>query len=70
MSLVQLLELSFFRRLLDTYVSGDIKTLNARLAGIGKRVDNAEFMNRGVAIALVAAVFGGLIKWFDWFPIN
>jgi chromosome segregation ATPase len=52
----------------DERLSGDIKTLNATVAGIGKRIDNAEFFNRGVAIALVAAVFGGLVKWFGWIP--
>jgi propanediol dehydratase small subunit len=54
----------------DERLSGDIKTLNATVARIGKRIDNAEFFNRGVAIALVAAVFGGLIKWFGWLPTN
>jgi hypothetical protein len=41
-------------------LSGDIKTLNATVAGIGKRIDNAEFFNRGVAVA----------KWFGWLPTN
>jgi len=50
----------------DERLSGDIKTLNATVVGIGKRIDNVEFFNRGVAIALVAAVFGGLAKWFGW----
>jgi hypothetical protein len=50
----------------DERLSGDIKILNTTVAGIGKRIDNAEFLNRGVAVA----VFWGLIKWFDWFPIN
>ena len=54
----------------DERLSGDIKTLNATVAGIGKRIDNTEFFNRAVAVALVVAVFGGLIKWFDWFPMN
>jgi len=44
--------------------------VNATVAGIGKRIDNAEFFNRAVAVALVAAVFEGLIKWFGWIPIR
>ena len=36
-------------------LAGEIKALDATVAGIGKRIDNAEFMNRGVAIALIAA---------------
>ena len=51
-------------------LAGEIKALDATVAGISKRIDNAEFFDRGVAIALVAAVFGGLIKWFGWLPTN
>jgi hypothetical protein len=39
----------------DERLSGDIKTLDATVAGIGKRIDNAEFFDRGVAIAFIAA---------------
>ena len=49
-------------------LAGDIKALDATVAGISKRIDNAEFFNRAVAVALVAAVFGGLVKWFGWIP--
>jgi len=54
----------------DERLSGDIKTVNATVAGIGKRIDNAEFFNRSVAAALIAAVFGGLAKWLGWLPTN
>ena len=54
----------------DEKLSGDIKTVNATVAGINKRIDNAEFFNRSVAVTLVAAVFGGLVKWFGWLPTN
>ena len=42
-------------------LAGDIKALDATVAGINKRIDNAEFFNRSVAVTLVAAVFGGLV---------
>jgi hypothetical protein len=52
------------------FLGNHLKTLNATVVGIGKRIDNAEFFNRGVAVALVVAVFGGLVKWFGWLPTN
>ena len=51
-------------------LAGDIKALDATVAGINKRIDNAEFFNRSVAVTLVAAVFGGLAKWLGWLPTN
>ena len=51
-------------------LAGDIKALDATVAGINKRIDNAEFFNRSVAVTLIAAVFGGLAKWFGWLPTN
>ena len=54
----------------DEWLSCDNKTRDATVAGIGKRIDNAEFFDRGVAIAFIAAVLGGLIRWFGWIPTN
>jgi len=51
-------------------LAGDIKALDATVAGINKRIDNAEFFNRSVAVTLVAAVFGGLVKWLGWLQTN
>jgi outer membrane murein-binding lipoprotein Lpp len=36
-------------------LAGDIKALDATVAGINKRIDNTEFFNRSVAVTLVAA---------------
>jgi chromosome segregation ATPase len=39
---------------LDERLSGDIKTLSAKVDGLGKRLDNQEFLNRGVVVAVLA----------------
>ncbi|MEA5512044.1 hypothetical protein VB715_19920 [Crocosphaera sp. UHCC 0190] len=44
----------------------DLKIGQARLEekvdGLGKRLDNQEFINRGVLIGLIVALLGGLAK--------
>lgn len=46
----------------------DLKVGQARLEekvdGLGKRLDNQEFINRGVLIGLIVALLGGLAKMF------
>jgi uncharacterized protein YgbK (DUF1537 family) len=46
----------------------DIKIGQARLEekvdGIGKRLENQEFISRGVLIALIVAILGGFAKLF------
>ena len=53
---------------LDERLSGDIKTLSAKVDGLGKRLDNQEFLNRGVAVAVLAALLAGSAKLFGLLP--
>ncbi len=43
---------------------GDIKALDTKIDGIGKRLENQEFISRGVLIALIVAILGGFAKLF------
>lgn len=45
-------------------IKGEIKVLEARIDGIGKRIDTQEFINRGVIVGLILAVLGGFAKIF------
>ena len=47
-------------------LSGEIKTLDEKVSGIDKRLDNQEFINRGVLVALIVALIGGAAKLFGW----
>jgi predicted nuclease with TOPRIM domain len=49
-------------------LSGEIKTLDEKVSGIDKRLDNQEFLNRGVLVALIVALIGGAAKLFGWLP--
>jgi septal ring factor EnvC (AmiA/AmiB activator) len=49
-------------------LSGEIKALDQKVGGIDKRLDSQEFVNRGVLVALIAALFSGAVKLFGWFP--
>jgi peptidoglycan hydrolase CwlO-like protein len=42
----------------------EIKALDTKVEGLSKRVDNQEFTNRGILIALVVAILGGAAKLF------
>jgi predicted nuclease with TOPRIM domain len=45
-------------------VKGDIKALDEKVGGIGKRLENQEFISRGVLIALIVTIIGGFAKLF------
>ncbi len=49
-------------------LSGEIKTLDEKINGIDKRLDNQEFLNRGVLVALIVALIAGAAKLFGWLP--
>ncbi|TRT87890.1 MAG: DUF4164 domain-containing protein [Microcystis aeruginosa Ma_AC_P_19900807_S299] len=53
-------------------IRGDIKALDERLTteikGLTARVANQEFTNRGILIALVVAILGGVAKLFGFLP--
>ena len=51
-------------------LSGEIKTLDEKVSGIDKRLDNQEFINRGVLVALIVALIGGVAKLFGWLPTS
>jgi chromosome segregation ATPase len=53
---------------LDERLSGDIKTLSEKVEGISKRLDNQEFLNRGVVVAVLAALIAGTAKLFGVLP--
>ncbi|MBE9247658.1 DUF4164 domain-containing protein [Dolichospermum sp. LEGE 00240] len=49
-------------------LSGEIKTLEEKVIGIDKRLDNQEFINRGVLVAVIIALISGVVKLFSFFP--
>jgi predicted nuclease with TOPRIM domain len=51
-------------------LTGEIKALDEKIDGIGKRLDNQEFINRGVLVAVIVALVGGAAKIFGWLPNN
>jgi len=53
---------------LEVKLIGEIKTLDAKVDGIDKRVDNQEFLNRGVSLTVIAALIGMVIKILDIVP--
>jgi hypothetical protein len=61
-------ELSGEIKALDERLSGQIQTLDAKVDGLGKRLDNQEFLNRGVAVAVLAALLAGSAKLFGFLP--
>lgn len=53
---------------LDEKLSGQISTLDEKVIGIHKRLDNQEFINRGVLVGVILALFAGVVKLFGFFP--
>ena len=51
-------------------ISGEIKTLEEKVSGIDKRLDNQEFINRGVLVAVIIALISGVVKLFGFFPTS
>ena len=49
-------------------VKGEIKSLNAKVDQLDKRVANQEFLNRGVFVGLLLALLTGVINFFGWMP--
>jgi predicted nuclease with TOPRIM domain len=45
-------------------VKGDVKLVDEKVNGLGKRLENQEFISRGVLIALIVAILGGFAKLF------
>jgi predicted nuclease with TOPRIM domain len=56
---------------LEERLTGEIKTVNAKLDGLGKRLDTQEFINRSVMVGLLLAITAGVVKlFFPDFPGN
>ena len=56
---------------LDERLTGKIETINAKIDGLGKRLDTQEFINRSVMVGLVLAIAAGVFKlFFPGFPGN
>jgi len=49
-------------------LSGEIKTLDEKVSGIGKRMDNQEFINRSVLVAVILAFIGGAARLLGLLP--
>ena len=49
-------------------LSGEIKILDEKFNGVGKRIDNQEFLNRGILGTLIVALVAGAAKLFGWLP--
>lgn len=45
-------------------LKGDIKALDAKVEGIGKRLDTQEFINRSVIVGFILAIAAGVVKLF------
>ncbi|OKH23794.1 hemolytic enterotoxin [Hydrococcus rivularis NIES-593] len=42
----------------------DMATVKTKIDGLDKRMENQEFLSRGVLIGLIVAILGGLAKLF------
>ena len=47
-------------------LKGKIKALDEKVEGLSKRIDNQEFVNRGILVALVVAILGSAAKLLGW----
>lgn len=51
---------------LERELKGEIKALDVEVKGISKRLENQEFLSRGVLIGLIVAIAGGAAKLFGF----
>ncbi len=49
-------------------LTGKINVLDEKVTGFGKRLENQEFTNRGILIALIVALIAGAAKLFGFLP--
>jgi uncharacterized protein (DUF849 family) len=49
-------------------IRGDIKVLDEKVTGIGKRLENQEFVSKGILGGLLLVVLGGAAKYFGFVP--
>ena len=48
---------------------GEIKVLDEKIIGIGKRLENQEFIGRSIFVGVILALLAGAVKLFG-FPPN
>lgn len=48
---------------------GEIKVLDEKITGIGKRLENQEFIGRSIFVGVILALLAGAVKIFG-FPPN
>ena len=53
---------------MEEKLSGQINTLDEKVKGFGKRLENQEFTNRGILIALILSLIAGAAKLFGLIP--
>jgi uncharacterized protein (DUF849 family) len=51
---------------LEASLRGEIKALDEKVTGFGKRLENQEFVNRGILVSLVIAILRGFAKLFGF----
>jgi septal ring factor EnvC (AmiA/AmiB activator) len=42
--------------------------ISSNVKNIDKRIDNQEFINRSILVALIVALIGGIARWFALLP--
>jgi DNA anti-recombination protein RmuC len=42
--------------------------ISSNIKNIDKRIDNQEFINRSILVALIVALIGGIARWFVLLP--
>lgn len=55
-------------KLSQAEIKGDIKALDEKVTGFGKRLENQEFLNRSVFAAIVVTILAGAARFFGFFP--
>jgi chromosome segregation ATPase len=53
---------------MEEKLSGQINTLDEKVTEFGKRLENQEFTNRGILIALILSLIAGAAKLFGLIP--
>lgn len=55
-------------KLSQSEIRGDIKALDEKVTGLGKRLENQEFVNRSVFAAILVTILAGAVKFFGFLP--
>ncbi|MBJ7898758.1 MAG: hypothetical protein GC158_02300 [Cyanobacteria bacterium RI_101] len=55
-------------KLSQAEIRGDIQTLDEKVSGFGKRLENQEFVNRSVFAAILVTILAGAVRFLGFFP--